>query len=111
MNQINKFIKHWKKYGWKKTIEKWKYNYVMLDTPEQLAQKEIYGYIGAMGGLLLAIVVLVSRGTWYIVIALGATMWIMYMQFKQKLQSLQNIKDMNKQLEELEKNRKGGKDV
>lgn len=89
-----------KKIGWKKTKEKWYYNYVMLETPEQLLRKEIYGYIGTIGGLLIAIVIFISRGLWYVCIAMAFSLLIMYSKLKGTLKQQQELKDIEEQFQE-----------
>ncbi len=86
-----------RKIGWKKTKEKWYYSYVMLETPEQLLKKEIFGYIGTIGGLLLAIIIMISRGYWYITIAMAFSLLIMYSKLKGTLKQQQELKNIKEQ--------------
>lgn len=100
MKGIFNFIRHCRIYGFRETFEKWKYNYYMLDTPEQLLKKEIIGYIGGIGGLLLAMVMFTVRGMWFVCIAMGFSIFIMYAQLKGKLKSLQILRDVQKDFNE-----------
>jgi len=90
-------MKYWRKYGWKKTWKQLKYNYVMLDTPEQLLRKEIIGYIGAIIGMLVGITMFIWKGTWYYTIAMLFTILIFYAQLKGKLKQLKILKEMEEQ--------------
>lgn len=96
-------VKYLKKYGWKKTREEWYYRYSMLDTPEQLIKKEIYGYIGAITGLVLSTIYFLIKGMWTISLAMGGSCWIMQIQMKQKLRQLRALRDIQKQFDEDDK--------
>lgn len=102
IESIANLFRYAKKHGWQKTLEDWKYNYIMQDTPEQLLTKEIYGYIGMMGALLLAIVILSLNGFWYIALVMLFSIWIAYAQFKGRLKQRKQLIDIKKQLKEAE---------
>ena len=102
VNSILNLIKYIRKHGWKKGMADWKYQFVMLDTPKQLLKKEIVTYYGALAGMTLAIIVLLTRGVWYIVIPMFFTLFIMWYQLKGKLQALENYKALEKQMKELQ---------
>ena len=94
MKPLTNFIRAWKKYGFKETCKKLKYNFVMLSTPESLLQQEIIGYIGSIGGLVLAIVFLLYYRIWYIVFVLGFGIVIQQAQLRGKLKQKQILKDL-----------------
>ena len=104
VNAILNLIKYVRKHGWKKGMEDWKYQFLMLDTPKQLLKKEIVTYYGALGGMTLAIIVLVTRGSWYIGIPMFFALFIMWYQLKAKLQALERMKIFEEQIKELEDN-------
>jgi hypothetical protein len=100
---ISNFIKSWKKYGLKKTIEKWKYNYIMLETPQGIIKKRIWGGIGTISGLIIAMFIFLYKQMWYITIIMGFSALIVYANLKGDLKQLQTLKDLEKEFEE-EKN-------
>ena len=110
-NPISNFIRSVKEIGWKETYEKIKYNYAMLDTPEQLLKKELFGYFGAMMGTLIGLYFLIAKGFWYISIPVAFSMLIMYAQFKGKLKQLTILKNMDREIRKqlLDEEKKGGK--
>ena len=99
IKSIVKFFKYWKKHGWNKTSKDLKYNYLMLETPENLLKKEITSYIGVLGALLLALVFLAFRGFWYISLIMLFSIAISYYQMKGKLIQLKKLKEMTEQFE------------
>jgi len=52
-NPITNFIKHWKKHGFKKTIEQLRFNYIMLEAPMSLINKQLMFYHFVLSGLCL----------------------------------------------------------
>ena len=98
------FYRYSKEHGFKKAYADWKYKFVMLDTPKQLLKKKIVTYYGALGGMTLAIIVLVTRGSWYIGIPMFFALFIMWYQLKAKLQALERMKIFEEQIKELEDN-------
>jgi len=99
-NPLN-FFKHWKKHGYRKTVEAWKKNYYFLDTPEQLLRKEIISYIGIIGAQLIALVILAFRGVWYISLIMLFGIGIGYYAMKGKLMQLRKLREMTRQFEEM----------
>lgn len=95
------FYKYQKKEGFKKAYKDWKYQFIMLDTPKQLLKKEIMSYSGLLGGMTLAIIILITRGNWYFAIPMLFTLLIMWYQLKAKLKALQSWKDLEEQTKEL----------
>ena len=91
---ISKLYKHIKKHGWKETMKKWKYNYIMLETPEGIIKKRIFGGIGAICGLIFALLIFLYKGLWYITIAMGFSIIIMYANLKADMKQLQILKDL-----------------
>jgi len=102
---ITNFIKSWKKYGFKETKKKLYYNYVMLETPEGIIKKRIFGGIGAISGLIMAMFIFLYRRMWYVTIIMGFSALIMYANLKGDLKQLQILKDLEKQFP------RGDKDV
>jgi hypothetical protein len=100
---VSNFIKSCRKYGYKETMKKWKYNYLMLETPEGLIKKRIIGYIGGIFGIVFAIIVFIRRGFWFITIAMGFSVLIMYANLKGDLKQLQVLKDLKEQFKEVKK--------
>ena len=100
MKPIINLFKHAKKHGWKKTMQDWKYNFIMLESPEQILRKEIIGYIGTLMGLLLASVIFISRGMWFISVIMCFSMLIAYANLKGKLKQSQILKDIKKQFDD-----------
>ena len=96
-SSISNFIKSWKKYGWKETIKKLKYQYIMLETPEGIIKKRIVGYVGGICGLILAMWILLMKGMWYVTIAIGFSILIMYANLKGDMKQLQVLKDLEEQ--------------
>lgn len=100
-NPIINLFKYARKHGWKETFKQWKYNYLMLETPEQLIKKEIIGYLGSIIGMCIAIVMFVLLGYWYLVVAIAFTILIQYSQLVGKLKVLQQFKESQVKLREL----------
>ncbi len=98
-NPLN-FFKYWEKHGFRKTALQWKENYLSLDSPELLLKKEIINYIGLIGALLVATVILLGRGAWYISLIMIFSIGISYINLRGKLIQLKKLKDMMKQFEE-----------
>lgn len=94
---VSNFIKSWKKYGFKETLRKLKYNYVMLETPEGIVKKRIVGGVGAISGLIMAMFIFLYKGTWYLTIIMGFSSLILYANLKGDLKQLQVLKDLEKQ--------------
>ena len=89
-------ITYTRKHSFKEAWEKTKYRYAMSDTPEQIARKEVIGYIGSITGLLFAMIFLILRGSWYFSIALVFGIYLMSLQLKLKLKYLYALKDIEK---------------
>ena len=102
MKALNNFIKSVRKVGWKETWKQLKYNFVMLESPEQLLKIEITGFAGALFGTLFAFIYLLVVGMWYITIAVGFSVLITYSGLKQKLQQRQQLENIKKLAEELQ---------
>ena len=100
---ISNIISSWKKYGFKETRKKLYYNYVMLETPESMVKKRITGGIGAIFGLVFAIIFFIRKGVWYITIPIGFSILILYANLKGDLKQLQILKDLKKQFPEGDK--------
>ena len=98
-NPLN-FFKHWKKHGLKKTVEEWRYQFVMLDTPEGLTKKEAIGYSGALIGGIWGIIYYLLQGNWGFMILLAGISLVFYSQMKGKLKQLQMLKDMKERFED-----------
>ena len=96
------FFTYWKEYGWKKALEKLKYNFVMLEDAEHLIMLNFIGYIGTMFGTLFALIFLLYLGMWYISFAIGFSLLIQYSGLKATWQQRQQMKDINAQFEEEE---------
>lgn len=94
---IFKFINSIRKYGWKETIKKLKYNFIMLETPEGIVKKRIWGGIGAISGLIIAMFIFLYNKTWYLTIIMGFSALILYANLKGDLKQLQVLKDLEKQ--------------
>lgn len=78
MRPIINFIKYSKKHGFKKAWKELKYNYYVLDDPEQLLNKKIFGRMGAITGLGIAMVFMAFRSLWYFWVFMGALMYLQY---------------------------------
>jgi hypothetical protein len=93
-------IKDIRKYGWKKTWEKIKHNFIMLETPKQLLGMEIIGFKGAIIGTIFALGYLLTKGMWYICIAIAFAILIQYAGLKGKLQQREQLRQLEKIQEE-----------
>jgi hypothetical protein len=100
-NPIVSLFKYAHKHGWKETFKQWKYNYLMLETPEQLIKKEIIGYIGSIIGMCIAIMMFVFLGYWYLVVAIAFTILIQYSQLVGKLKVLEQFRESQERLKEM----------
>jgi len=97
------FFKYWKKHGLKATIKQWKYQFIMLETPEWQIQKEIIGYAGALAGGVWGIVFYLIQKRWPFMLLLSGLSLIFYTNFKAKLKQLQGLKDLKEKFKEIEK--------
>ena len=87
-------FKHIKKHGFRKFLKDWKYNFIMLQTPEHLLNQEIYGMAGTIVGLILIFIAIAYTKRYYILLAIAFSGLIIYSQLKQKLQQKQTMKDL-----------------
>ncbi len=92
-----KVIKYWKQHGFKETMKKWHYNYIMLETPESSLKKELFGQAGTMGGLLLAFVMLIANGVWYVSVAVFFGIYLTWINFKRTLQQLRQMRNIKEE--------------
>lgn len=99
MRSLINFFRFLRENGWERTWDRWKYNYAMLDTPEQLLRKEVFGYVGAMFGLLIGLVFMFFRGLWFISVVMGFSCFIMNCQLKSKLRQLRLLKNIKEEFE------------
>lgn len=59
------FFKYWKKHGLKKTWKQWKYNMIMLYTPEEALKQQSFFYGGMIvSGIAITIVRFVVGDFW-----------------------------------------------
>lgn len=93
-NPVRKLIKSTKEIGWKKTWGKWKYNFIMLDTPQQLLRKEVYGWTGALCGNGLAFILTAWTKNYIMLMLYAGLMLVFYSNVKGKLKQLQTLKDI-----------------
>lgn len=105
---IRNFIRSVKKVGWKETWKQFKYNFVMLETPEQQMKIEIIGFYGSMAGTLFALIYLLFTGLWFITFAVGFSLLIQYGGLKGKLQRRQQFEDVKKMAEGIQEKQEGG---
>lgn len=84
-NPFIQFVKYWHKHGLKETLTQLKKNYLLLETPLSLINKEIYGYYGTIVGILLSFIMLLYYGYWYISIIMAFSLLIQYAQLVMKL--------------------------
>lgn len=75
----------------------------MLDTPEQILNKKIFGRMGAVVGIGIAMVFMAFRDLWYFWVFMGALMYLQYIEMKQEMRQRENVRKLMKQAE-------GGKD-
>ena len=94
---ISNIIKSWKKYGFKETKKRLYYNYVMLETPESIVEKRIIGHVGAIFGLVFAVIVFLLRGLILFPVIFFFSILILYANLKGDLKQLQILKDLKKQ--------------
>ncbi len=102
MKQLINFIRIWKRDGFRETWEQFQIRFYEQQTPERLIAQEIFGYCGSIGGIILAVIVLLSLKIWYYAPFLVFIGWIQYVQLKGKLKqrrSLKEIKEMYKEEE------------
>jgi hypothetical protein len=93
--------------GFKKAFAKWRYNYIMLDTPEyQLSQKAV-GYAGSMVFLLAGCIILTLKGLWPIGLALAFTALVQYVDLKGVLKQRRVVKNLSAQQKALLANIQG----
>jgi len=84
-----------------KTVKQWKYNVIMLETPEQNLKTQIIGYIGSMVGLLIAMIIMVFwRNLWFICIPMAFSELILWANLKQILKHKQLLDDIKKENKE-----------
>ena len=100
MNGLKNFIKIWKRDGWNETWKQFKVRFYEQQTPERLQQQEIVGYIGSLVGLLLALIVTLLTGLWYLSIIMLFASFITYVKLKGLLKQkkvMKEIKEMYKE--------------
>ena len=107
-NGIIKFYKHWKKHGFKKTMDQLKYNYIMLETPQQILKKQLIGYSGSMVATILCGTIFFIKGSWYITVLFFFTLFIQYAGFKQTLQQFYTINNIETLMEHKEEESEKG---
>ena len=94
MKPIINFIKHWKKYGLKKTLKDWELNFYKLQTPELITKQRIQGSIAMMVGLLLILGVFIYRKQYLFMLAIGAGLFLNYISLKQFLTQREALRKM-----------------
>lgn len=94
IKNIKNLLKYIRVHGYHKAMRDWKKAYLSLETPEQLLKKEIYSYVGLIGAMLIAAVVLAWSGSWHISLVLVFSIGIAYTQLKGKLMQLNKLKEM-----------------
>lgn len=98
------FFKYLKKYGWKKTIDDWKKNYYLLDSPLQVIKRQLIGYIIATLGILLVLVKFIVSKDWLYMVAIIGTLIIFYSQMEGLIKQYHQIKKIEEQYKEGENN-------
>jgi hypothetical protein len=88
------FINWWKEKGFNEAFKKLKYNFIMLETPEQILKIELISYFGMIFGIIFAIVFLIYFKMWYVTIAAMFSLLLQYAGMKHKWQQLQQLKDI-----------------
>ncbi len=92
-NPLNIF-KHAKKNGWKKTLKDWKYNFIMLSTPERLLNQKIWGYSMAFVGCIMAVGFYLFKGTWHMALITAGLSLVFYSSWKGELKQKQQFEEM-----------------
>ena len=85
---------HIKKHGFRKFLKDWKYNFIMLQTPEHLLNQEIYGLFGTIIGLTIIFIAIAYTKRYYILLAIAFSALMIYSQLKQKMQQKQTLVDL-----------------
>ena len=98
---IRNFIRVVRRDGFKLAWEKFKYQFAMLQTPEQNLKNEMAGYIGTMVGLLIATPFMLFMGRWYFCFVTVGGFWISMTQFRGKLKQIYLLRDIKKNFEEV----------
>lgn len=100
MNALTNFIKIARRDGVKETWKKLQYNYVLLETPEQQIKKELYGYCGMLGAIILVLSVFAYRRQWFLLPLFAFIFWVNYCQAKGKYKQLLTLKSIKEKFEE-----------
>ena len=85
MSGLKQFLICWKRDGFKKTWKRMKYNYVMLDSPEQMLKKEIWGGCGMLGAIVLVLSVFAYRKQYFLLPLFVFIFYVNFTQVKGKL--------------------------
>lgn len=91
---ISNLIRVYRRDGRKKTWEQFKIRFYEQATPERLVAQEMYGYIGSLGGLILAIIITYLNGLWYISIIMFFAAWITYVKLKGCMKQRRTMKEI-----------------
>ena len=91
-----------KEHGIRKALSKLKYNFIMLENPEQLLKIQLYSCFGVIGALIWALVILAYTRIWYLFLIFLFMLFMNYSQLKAIWQQYHNAKDFAKQLQEAE---------
>ncbi len=83
-----------KKHGWKKTLVAWRYNFIMLSTPERLMNQKIWGFGMALVGTIMAFFYYIFKGAWHMVVLIFGLSLIFYSSWKGELKAKQQFREM-----------------
>ena len=92
-----RLLKVVKRDGVKESYRKWKYNYYMLETPENILRKELLSLFATTCGLLIATPFMFYSGRWYFSIVTLAGAWLSWLSFKTKKKQLITLEEIKKE--------------
>jgi len=85
----------------KEIIRKLKEGYKKLTLLDH-AKAKMQGHIGAVVGGLLAMIVLMIREVWFIVVFIGAITWLQYVELRKEVGNVAGLEKMELELKKLE---------
>jgi len=101
-------VRLYRQEGLKAAFAKWRYNFIMFDTPEHQLNQKVFGVAGSFTFLVISAIVLTWQGRWYIGVALAFTALVQYADLKGTLKQRKILKEIKENQEVLLKAIQGG---
>ena len=108
MEKPPNFFKNWEQNGFKKAIKDFSFYYAMQETPENMNNKRIYGYLGSMVCMCIGGFILLFNGLWYWSMAVAFGLLIQLTGLIEAIQHKKTLEDIKTELLKLEEGEKDG---